>query len=207
MKVNIEIECTPLEARQFFGLPDVQPMQQAIMAEMEKNILKEAQRFTPDAILQNWPQAPAPVLLDDALDEESQPSGHAESVPPQELADADPVPFFAVDGVLALQDHARADVSGSDRTAECLLIRCAGFDQIFDRRLDPAEAGAGPAATNSCRITGLQAPATTPVFSMQTGTSRQPSSSWPSSTTTRSSSASSVLRCCSSVGRKHIKTL
>ena len=26
MKVNIEIDCTPVEARQFFGLPDVVPM-------------------------------------------------------------------------------------------------------------------------------------------------------------------------------------
>ena len=34
MKVNIEIDCTPLEARQFFGLPDVQPMQAALLAEM-----------------------------------------------------------------------------------------------------------------------------------------------------------------------------
>jgi hypothetical protein len=27
MKINVEVDCTPLEARQFFGLPDVQPMQ------------------------------------------------------------------------------------------------------------------------------------------------------------------------------------
>jgi hypothetical protein len=54
MKVTVEIDCTPLEARQFFGLPDVQPMQQAIMAEMEKNIMKEAQRYTPDALMQSW---------------------------------------------------------------------------------------------------------------------------------------------------------
>ena len=26
MKINVEIDCTPQEARQFFGLPDVQPM-------------------------------------------------------------------------------------------------------------------------------------------------------------------------------------
>jgi hypothetical protein len=33
MKLNVEVEidCTPLEARQFFGLPDVQPMQNAVM--------------------------------------------------------------------------------------------------------------------------------------------------------------------------------
>ena len=30
MKVNVEIDCTPIEARQFFGLPDVQPMQTAV---------------------------------------------------------------------------------------------------------------------------------------------------------------------------------
>jgi Family of unknown function (DUF6489) len=36
MKVNVEIDCTPLEARQFIGLPDVQPMQTAVMDELQK---------------------------------------------------------------------------------------------------------------------------------------------------------------------------
>ncbi|HTF01981.1 MAG TPA: DUF6489 family protein, partial [Bradyrhizobium sp.] len=36
MKVNVEIDCTPLEARQFFGLPDVQPMQTAVMDNLQK---------------------------------------------------------------------------------------------------------------------------------------------------------------------------
>ena len=54
MKVTIEVDCTPLEARQFFGLPDVQPMQTALMTEMEKNILKEAQRFSPEALMKLW---------------------------------------------------------------------------------------------------------------------------------------------------------
>ena len=35
MKVNIEIDCTPLEARQFMGLPDVQPMQNAMMEKLQ----------------------------------------------------------------------------------------------------------------------------------------------------------------------------
>ena len=34
MKVHIDIDCTPEEARVFFGLPDVQPMQEAVMNEM-----------------------------------------------------------------------------------------------------------------------------------------------------------------------------
>jgi hypothetical protein len=62
MKVTVEIDCTPIEARHFFGLPDVQPMQAAIMAEMEKNVLKEAQRFSPESLMQTWfaamPQGP-----------------------------------------------------------------------------------------------------------------------------------------------------
>ncbi len=54
MKVTIDIDCTPLEARQFFGLPDVQPMQQAILAEMEKRMLAEMEKFAPENVLQTW---------------------------------------------------------------------------------------------------------------------------------------------------------
>lgn len=54
MKVTIEIDCTPLEARQFFGLPDVQPMQAALLAEMEKRLMAEAEKFTPEGLMQAW---------------------------------------------------------------------------------------------------------------------------------------------------------
>ncbi len=54
MKVTIDIDCTPIEARQFFGLPDVQPMQQAILAEMEKRTLAEMEKFSPENLLQTW---------------------------------------------------------------------------------------------------------------------------------------------------------
>ncbi|MFY9972047.1 MAG: DUF6489 family protein, partial [Roseiarcus sp.] len=27
MKITVDVDCTPLEARQFMGLPDVEPMQ------------------------------------------------------------------------------------------------------------------------------------------------------------------------------------
>ena len=39
MKVTVNIDCTPEEARAFMGLPDVQPMQKAMLAEMEKRIV------------------------------------------------------------------------------------------------------------------------------------------------------------------------
>ena len=54
MKVTIEIDCTPDEARQFFGLPDVKPMQAALMAKMEAQMLEAADRFSPDAVLRTW---------------------------------------------------------------------------------------------------------------------------------------------------------
>ncbi|MDR7039350.1 hypothetical protein J2X36_004124 [Methylobacterium sp. BE186] len=54
MKISVNIDCTPEEARAFFGLPDVQPMQAALLAEMEKRMLAEMDRFAPDALLKNW---------------------------------------------------------------------------------------------------------------------------------------------------------
>jgi len=54
MKVTIDIDCTPEEARRFFGLPDVQPMQKAIMEEMEKRTLAEMEKFTPENLLSTW---------------------------------------------------------------------------------------------------------------------------------------------------------
>ena len=54
MKVNIEIDCTPLEARQFFGLPDVEPMQKAMLAEMERRMMAEMEKFSPEGLMQSW---------------------------------------------------------------------------------------------------------------------------------------------------------
>ena len=62
MKVTIEIDCTPDEARQFMGLPDVKPMQAALMGRMESQMAEAADRLSPDALLRSWmalvPQSP-----------------------------------------------------------------------------------------------------------------------------------------------------
>ena len=62
MKLNIEIDCTPDELRQTLGLPDLKPMQEAVMARMEAQIMEAAGRFSPDALLRSWmslvPQTP-----------------------------------------------------------------------------------------------------------------------------------------------------
>lgn len=54
MKVTINIECTPEEARQFFGLPDLKPMQDAVMAKVEKQMLDAVGAFAPEAMLRTW---------------------------------------------------------------------------------------------------------------------------------------------------------
>ncbi|MBV9562518.1 MAG: hypothetical protein JOY90_19060 [Bradyrhizobium sp.] len=54
MKVNVEIDCTPLEARQFFGLPDVIPMQAAMMDKLQEQMAANIEKMTPEALMQGW---------------------------------------------------------------------------------------------------------------------------------------------------------
>ena len=54
MKVNVEIDCTPLEARQFFGLPDVQPMQLAVMERLQQQMITNIEKVSPEALMQSW---------------------------------------------------------------------------------------------------------------------------------------------------------
>jgi hypothetical protein len=54
MKVNVEIDCTPLEARQFFGLPDVGPMQTAMMDKLQQQMAANIETMTPDALMKSW---------------------------------------------------------------------------------------------------------------------------------------------------------
>ena len=54
MKVNIQIECTPVEARQFFGLPNVEPMQAAVLEQFQKKFLAEIDRVSPEGTMSTW---------------------------------------------------------------------------------------------------------------------------------------------------------
>ena len=54
MKVNVEIDCTPLEARQFFGLPDVQPMQTAVMEKLQQQMMANIEKVSPESLMQSW---------------------------------------------------------------------------------------------------------------------------------------------------------
>ena len=54
MKVTMEVDCTPEEARQFLGLPDLQPMQTAVMAKLENKFLAEIDSMSPKLIIERW---------------------------------------------------------------------------------------------------------------------------------------------------------
>ena len=54
MKVKIEIDCTPIEARDFLGLPDVKPMQEVMMDQMQSKMQENIANFTPDALMRTW---------------------------------------------------------------------------------------------------------------------------------------------------------
>jgi hypothetical protein len=54
VKVTIEIDCTPEEARVFMGLPDVKPMQAAVLEKMERQMMESIEALSPDAVLKNW---------------------------------------------------------------------------------------------------------------------------------------------------------
>jgi len=54
MKINIEIDCTPEEARRFFGLPDVEPVQRRVMEALEKRLTEAVQNADSAALFDQW---------------------------------------------------------------------------------------------------------------------------------------------------------
>jgi hypothetical protein len=62
MKIQVEIDCTPEEARRFLGLPDLAPMQEAVLAQMQQRMLDAVSATGPEALLKAWtpmlPQTP-----------------------------------------------------------------------------------------------------------------------------------------------------
>jgi hypothetical protein len=46
----MNIDCTPEEARAFFGLPDVQPMQEHLMREMQERLSANLKAWLPTAV-------------------------------------------------------------------------------------------------------------------------------------------------------------
>ncbi len=54
MKFNFDIECSPEEARRFIGLPDVLPMQEKMMKELETRMAEAIKSMEPDMFIKQW---------------------------------------------------------------------------------------------------------------------------------------------------------
>ena len=54
MKVSFDIDCTPEEARRMLGLPDVTPVNEALVAELTKRAAEMAQNMDADKMMQQW---------------------------------------------------------------------------------------------------------------------------------------------------------
>ncbi len=58
MKITVNVDCTPDEARQFMGLPDVAPLQESMMAQMKAQMEKTAAAMDPEMLMKTlFPRA------------------------------------------------------------------------------------------------------------------------------------------------------
>lgn len=54
MKVNVNVDCTPEEARAFIGLPNIAPLQERMMKEMENRMAENLQNLDPETFMKTW---------------------------------------------------------------------------------------------------------------------------------------------------------
>ena len=54
MKVTINIDCTPEEARTFLGLPDFGPLQREVMEALRERMMKAMAGTEPEVLLKQW---------------------------------------------------------------------------------------------------------------------------------------------------------
>ena len=54
MKVTIEIDCTPQEARAFLGLPDVSALNERLTAEMQNRMDANIAMLQPEELMKTW---------------------------------------------------------------------------------------------------------------------------------------------------------
>ncbi len=54
MKIHVDIDVTPEEARTFLGLPDLEPVQQRMIAELEGRMMAYLAAMEPEAMVKTW---------------------------------------------------------------------------------------------------------------------------------------------------------
>jgi len=54
MKLTIDIDCTPEEARAFFGLPDLAPLQAEMVKELQERMMKTLAGMDAEKLMKTW---------------------------------------------------------------------------------------------------------------------------------------------------------
>lgn len=54
MKMSVEVDCTPEEARRFLGLPDVSALNDHLVSEMQKRIEANMAMLSPEELVKSW---------------------------------------------------------------------------------------------------------------------------------------------------------
>jgi Family of unknown function (DUF6489) len=54
MKITLNVDCTPEEARAFFGLPDLRPLQTELLDQLKDRLSKSMQAIDPEALVRTW---------------------------------------------------------------------------------------------------------------------------------------------------------
>ena len=54
MKISVDIDCTPHELRQFFGLPEMEALQKEFVSQMKDHMEKGLAPEDMDKIMKNW---------------------------------------------------------------------------------------------------------------------------------------------------------
>ena len=54
MQFQINITCTPEEARKFFGVPDMLPMQQALLDQINGQLSENMKSMAPEDLMKTW---------------------------------------------------------------------------------------------------------------------------------------------------------
>jgi hypothetical protein len=54
MKMTVEVDCTPEEARRFLGLPDVSALNEHMVTEVRKRVEANMAMISPDELMKTW---------------------------------------------------------------------------------------------------------------------------------------------------------
>jgi hypothetical protein len=54
MKITVDVDCTPAEARAFMGLPDVSTLNDHLVSEMIKRMDSNVAAMQPEELMKSW---------------------------------------------------------------------------------------------------------------------------------------------------------